>query len=417
MVRAVKTKPQRALAKGQRALVLPGATAAEPWEVWIYGGKSEAEMVQVVQTPGDNRLRRSATLALPITSVYCLPLWLNQTDPRQFAEMIPLQLELRGLQPRNEPPIFDYSVVAQVGERTLLLVGVLPATLSADLHAEAYESFELSARCYAFAKNSLTLFREQDRLLLAITRGTNLAYFQTLSDGEITGRTVQDIRCAQNALVMQDILEPIEQVVLWTAVKPAEREALEAAFEVPVKQADQPTPALPAQAWRLTPSSVGAARRARESQRWFRRGAVALFVLYLAFVGWIVYRYIAVSLQVAELRRWQAAHSAQLDAVESGRAMWKELGPVVDYPHYPLELLRQAQQCIPPGLNLTLFESSAEGHLLMKGEAKNVAAAFQFLTKLKADPFFTGYNLDMGNPRPLPNDLAQFQIEGARANQ
>ncbi len=66
-------------------------------------------------------------------------------------------------------------------------------------------------------------------------------------------------------------------------------------------------------------------------------------------------------------------------------------------------------------MNLTLFESNSEGHLLIKGEAKNVAGAFIFLQKLKSDPYFAGYDLNMGNPRPLPNDLASFQIEGTRA--
>ncbi len=84
--------------------------------------------------------------------VYCLPLWLNETDARQFAGMIPLQLELRGLQPRNETAVFDWTVVAQEQTRTLVVVGILPPALPADLHAEAYESFDLSARCFPFPK-------------------------------------------------------------------------------------------------------------------------------------------------------------------------------------------------------------------------------------------------------------------------
>ena len=79
------------------------------------GGKGgEAKIVQICQTPLDNRLRKSTTLALPIAQVYCLPLWLNETDPRQFAGMIPLQLELRGLQPRNATAVFDWSVRASL---------------------------------------------------------------------------------------------------------------------------------------------------------------------------------------------------------------------------------------------------------------------------------------------------------------
>jgi len=79
-------------------------------------------------------------------------------------------------------------------------------------------------------------------------------------------------------------------------------------------------------------------------------------------------------------------------------------------------LLFHASQSIPADqLHLTLFESNGT-HIVVKGEAKNVAGAYQFLAKLKGDPFFSGYTLDMGNPHPLPNDLASFQIDGTRAS-
>jgi hypothetical protein len=132
-------------------------------------------------------------------------------------------------------------------------------------------------------------------------------------------------------------------------------------------------------------------------------------------VAWLVSQLVLTSRKVDDLRKWQSENAPALNLVREGRASWKELAPVVDTNNYPLELLLQASQAIPTDqLHLTLFEAGS-GHLLIKGEAKNVAGAFQFLNKLKSDPFFSGYNLEMGNPRPLPNDLAQFQIEGTHA--
>ena len=73
---------------------------------------------------------------------------------------------------------------------------------------------------------------------------------------------------------------------------------------------------------------------------------------------------------------------------------------MVDTNNYPLELLLHAAQSIPADqLHLTLFEAG-NGQLLIKGEAKNVAGAFQFLNKLKGDPYFSGYNLDMAQSAP-----------------
>jgi hypothetical protein len=416
MVRTVKTKAVRSLNKGQRALLLPGSTGAEPWEVWVMGGKVPAKLVQTCATPLANRLRKGTTLALPVSQVFCLPLWLNETDPKQFAGMIPLQLELRGLQLRgNQQAIFDWTVVAQEGTRTLLLVGVLPAVLPPEIHAEVYEAFDLSARYLPFQENTLTIWKEQDRLAVAITRGPHLVYYQALAEGEITPRVLQDLNCAQATLSMQDILAPLEHVMLWTEISADELAALQEAVPLALEQTERPAPVEPARAWKLTPATVGEAKRSRQARRWQRQALAAALVLYVLAVAWIVSRFFVTSVQVDQLRQWEAQHAAAVTQVHEGQAAWRELAPVVETDKYPLELLFQAARSIPGDqLHLTLFETG-EDRLLIKGEAKNVAGAFQFFNKLKGDPFFRDYTLDMGNPRPLPNDLAQFQIEGTRA--
>jgi hypothetical protein len=415
MVRAVKTKTSRSLTKGQRAVLFPGPTTAEPWEVWVLGGSDGPQLIQNCATPLENRIRKGTTLALPVSQVFCLPLWLNETDPKQFAGIIPLQLELRGLLPRvNATPVFDWSVVAQEESRTLVMVGVLPGTLAPELQAEAFEAFDLSARYLPFPPDALTIWREQDRLMIAITRGPHLVYYQALGEGTITSRILQDLSCAQVTLTMQQILTPLHKVMLWTDINSDELTTLQEALHIAVYWEERPDPVEPKQPWKLIPATVNEARRARESQRWLRRGLLIFLAVYLLAVGWIITQYVLTSLRVADLRQWQAANAQPLAEVQAGQATWNELGPVVDTNNYPLELLFHAAQSIPADqLHMTLFESNGN-HILIKGEAKNVAGAFQFLSKLKGDPFFSSYTLEMGNPRPLPNDLASFQIDGNR---
>jgi hypothetical protein len=417
MVRTVKTKATRSLTKGHRALLLPGPTGAEPWKLWALGGKASAEYVQICATPMENRLRKSTTLALPVSQVFCLPLWLNETDAKQFAGMIPLQLELRGLQPRGtEPAVFDWTVVAQEGTRTLVMVGALPATLAPEIHAEAYDAFDLSARYLPFPENTLTIWREQDRLAVAITRGPNLVYYQALAEGQITARVAQDLRCAQATLAMQDIVTPLQKMLLWTEISPDEHIALQGALPLPIEQQKCPPPVAPKQAWKLTPAVVGEAKRTRASRRWQGRALAAFLAVYLLAVAGLAYQYVSLSLHVNDLRKWQSEHAQALDLVHEGRAAWKELAPVVDTQDYPLELLREASQSIPSDqLHLTDFEAGG-GHLLIKGETKNVEGAYTFYNKLKGDPYFSSYSLNMVNPGPLPNDLWQFQIEGSHAS-
>jgi hypothetical protein len=291
----------------------------------------------------------------------------------------------------------------------------LPANLDPEIHAEVYDAFDLSARYLPFPENTLTIWREQDRLAVAITRGANLVYYQALAEGQITPRVVQDLNCTHATLAMQDIVTPLQKMLLWTEVTPQELTALQGVLPLPIEQGECPAPVAPGQAWKLTPSVVGEARRTRASRQWQWRAGALFLVLYLLAVGALVSSYVTTSLKIDDLRKWQAEHEQALDQVQNGRAAWKELAPVVNTKDYPLELLLEASQSIPADqLNLTLFETGG-GNLTIQGETKNVAAAYQFFNKVKGDSYFSDYNLDMVNPSPLPNDLWRFRIEGTHA--
>lgn len=418
MVRTVKAKAVRPLKKGETAMVLPGPTGAEPWEVWILGITAPAECVQVSATPPENRLRKNATLALPVAEVFCLPLWLNETETKALAEMIPLQVELRGLQPRGAAPaVFDWSVVASEEKRTLVMVGILPSTLAEEIHAEAYDAFDLSARYLPLPENTLTLWQEQDHLVVAITHGKNLVYFQALTEARLTERQLQDLQCIRTTLAMQGILAPLQQVMLWMETTPAELASLQTALQLPVRHAPRPAPRTPSPAWTLTPASVGEARRVREVQRWQKRGALLALALYLLVVIGMVSRLFLTSLKVDDLHHWQASNTDALNLVRDTRASWKDLRPVVEENSYPLELLLHVSESIPADqLHLTLFKVSDDGHVHLDGEAKNVAAAFQFADKLKKDSRLSDYTWEMTQPTMAANDLAKFNLEGTRAN-
>jgi len=415
MVRTLTGKATYALKKDERALLLPGPSKAEPWELWALGGQKSATCLQVCASPLDNRLNKNTTLALPAAQVFCLPLWLNETEPKQFAGIITLQLELRGLKPRGDDPVvFDWTVIAQEGARTLVTVGVLPASLPEELQTGAYDLFDLSARCLPLAEDTLTLWIEQDRLVFAITRGPQLLYFQTLGEEKISDRVLQDLTCTVAALSSQGVMAPLRGVMLWLEASPAEAASLRTVLQLPVAQAERPSPILPSTAWKLRPGAVVEARRVREAKRWQWRGFLLFLAIYLLVIGWFSCQYFLLAGKVGELRQWQDQHAKTLAMISETRAAWKDLLPVVDENNYPLELLLHTAESIPENqLHLTLFEAS-EGHLRIKAEAKDFGGASKFEENLKSNPHFSGYVWDMGQPRLLPNDLAQLQITGNR---
>ena len=244
MVRTLTSTVERT---GQ-TLLLPGATEAEPWELWTIGPRPEC--VRMLTEPADGADRRS-TVALPVGQVFAMPVWLHETDPDLLAGMIALQLEARGLQSRVSRTVFAWSVVIKEDTRTLVLVGVLAATIPKQLESCASSAFDLSARCYGLPSDALVVWKEQNRLVLAVTRQNRLAYFQALPDEALTTRALQDITCVVAALHMEEVIAPLDSVVLWFEPTQKEIVALEATLGLPVRQELRPSPNPASDRWIL----------------------------------------------------------------------------------------------------------------------------------------------------------------------
>jgi hypothetical protein len=166
----------------------------------------------------------------------------------------------------------------------------------------------------------------------------------------------------------------------------------------------------------LTPAPVREAIRRGQSRQWRQRAVAVVVALYLIAAGAMLWHYLSTARQVAALQAWQTTHAPTLAMIHGTSAAWKELSPVVNATDNPLEELLGCAAAIPSDqLHLTLFETSP-GHILIKGEATNAAAAFQYLDRLKRNPQVSAYTWEMAQPHLLPNDLAQFQIEGDHAS-
>ena len=399
--------------KDQKTVLLPGATDAEPWEAWTTG--PDARCLQAAPTLVETRAGRDAVLALPVAQVIALPLWLLETDPKRFRAMIVLQLEARGLRPRGGEAVFAWSVVAQEETRTLVLVGVLPALLPPELETDAFQYFDVSARCLTLPSDALVLWREHDRLAVAVTRGDRLAYFQALPDTTPTARVLQDVTCLLSALEMQQVLEKAQHVVLWFESTPVEVDRLRAHLKLPVSVEARPLPTLPAESWSLVPTRVFEEKRRRISQLlWLRFGGLVGALLVIAALVFGV-RLFLEQREINQLQKWQDDHAASLQMIHQTQSAWRELQPVIAPNLYPLEVLLHVNESLPTDqVHLTLFETEGN-HLLIKAEAKNLTAGFQFFDALKKNTNLPGYTWEMAQPHSLANDVTQLQIDGVYA--
>ena len=400
---------------GDDIFFFPGTSEAEPWEIWI-ASSGESRLLQTCASPQANPWQKRSTFILPAAQVFCLPLWLNETQPDRLPGMIELQLEARGMGGRSgSPAIYQWSLVAQEEKRSLVLAGVLPTGLPSDLRVASYRAFDISPRYFTWPENSLVLWMEQGRLVASLTRGSNLVYFQNLGEETCSERVLQALVCLRASLEIQGVVSSLSQVVLWTELPPAERTALGDYLGLPLNLGDRPAPATPAQRWNLCPPEVAQSKKEHHSRRWRKQALAAFLIIYLIAALIFVTRYFLLSHQMQGLRQWQSVNGPAIASIEQARMDWARLQPVVDTADYPLEVLLHCTAAIPKDqLHLTLFEME-NGNVQLKGEATNVAAAYQLFDHLKGEKELSTYDWKMDEPHLQSNDLAQLQIEGTHA--
>src|SRR6202022_4234663 len=116
--------------------------------------------------------------------------------------------------------------------------------------------------------------------------------------------------------------------------------------------------------------------------------------------------------EIGRLGRRIAADAPQTEFVRAAEANWKALAPAIDPRYYPVEILLHLFESLPsPDVRITTYNQSAR-QISIDGEANSAALAYQFAEKVKKNPGLQIFKFDMAAPRILPNDHAQFRLEG-----
>ncbi|MBI4024403.1 MAG: hypothetical protein HY360_05440 [Verrucomicrobia bacterium] len=383
------------------------------WEVWGMGPDSISKLVRTCPTPADAKIPAHAILALPLRHVFALPLWLVAGDDATLADMIYLQLEKRALLARSRSEtVMHHQVVGVEDAKKLALVAVLPVGLPESLCLDRITHYDLSARVFPLPKNQFTLWIEGDRLVLAVTRDDHLCYFQALGNREITPLVSQELRCIQMRLETEKILASGRGVTLWGEFSSEAQALVGHALGLAVQCQPRPSPCMPSAPWNLIPHSVAQAQVAHQ-QRAKRRNILALAAaVYALLIGGLIFQVAKLSFQTAAIKTALAKDASTVAVIRETARRWSALEAAINPEDYPLEQLLRCSRSLPPdGVRFTLFERKGT-KLLIMGEAKSAASAFKFAEDLKQSKDLAGYKWQMPQPRLLPNDSSQFQIEG-----
>jgi type II secretory pathway component PulL len=357
-------------------------------------------------------------LALPVSAVLAQRMRLPSVEGSELREMVRIQLE-KALPFSAEEVTSDFEVIEQEnGECVISAIAVQNQRLqeiAAPLlnrkvipHAVTVYAAQRIAT-HAEKGRALFIYPESGALVSAISENGKLSFARTI-DGGVGALLELELPQLTMTAELQGISASFENVLVDEKCFNL-RERVESAVAAPAELMSIETPPastalnLLPQAWRV--------ERERQLQReqWKRRLVIAGFV-YAAIVGLAL-----IQLAYLKFRIWHLDAQIKRDDprtvfVRAASNSWKALAPAVDPHFYPIEILQHLFESLPSqDVRITAYNQSAR-QISIEGEANKAALAYQFAEKVKKHPDLQNFNFDMQSPRILPNDHAQFRLEG-----
>jgi hypothetical protein len=380
---------------------------------WEVRGVTSIEEVAELLRPDDD-----IVLALPVEFVLAQRFRLPTTDPTEFGDMVRIQIE-KAMPYSTEEMTTDSEIISQSEEGSVIsavavhneklneLAGPLISRGLIPSQVTVYASHR--AATHTPQGTALFIYPENESIVCAITEEGKLSFTRTLDAADslqlqrdlpqlTLSAELQGINTSAPRILLAENLYELRDTVEGIFATTAELIAVE------VPPADTRLNLLP-ESWRQ--------RRAQlvRQKEWRMRllvGACAYAGLLLLFLAYLL----ILRLQIGRLDRRISRDAPRTEFVKATDARWKALAPAIDPHYYPIEVILHLFDSLPsPEVRITMFNQSAR-QISVDGEANSAALAYQFADKVKKNPDLQAFQFELGAPRILPNDHAQFRLEG-----
>jgi hypothetical protein len=386
------------------------ATHNSTWEVRGVAGLEEAAGLLTAED--------EIVLALPVELVLAQRLRLPTTDPAEFVEMVRIQVE-KAMPYSNEEMTTASEVISQTEDGSVIsAVAVHNERLNeiaAPLIARGIIPTQVTvyaghrAATHASEGTALVIYPEGDAIVCAIAEEGKLSFTRTLDASDplqlqrdlpqlaLTAE-LQGIDLSTPRILLGENLYELRDMVEGIFATQAELIAVE------IPPADTGLNLLP-ESWR---HQRGQLARQKEWRKRLLIGACAYAGLLILFFVYLM----VLRLQIGRLDRRISNDAPRTEFVKTTEARWKALAPAIDPHYYPIEVILHLFNCLPSqDVRITVFNQSAR-QISVDGEANSAALAYQFAEKVKKDPDLQTFQFELGAPKLLPNDHAQFRLEG-----
>jgi len=395
---------------------LPRAAAAGS------AGQNGSWNVRKLQTLGEAVPLLSATdefvLGLPVAAVLAQRFRLPSVDPAEFPEMIRIQIE-KVLPFAAEDVTTDFEVIEQDENESVVSAVAIRneqlAEIAAPLLDRGFIPRQVTvyaaqrASTYAPKGNALLIYPEGETLVYAMTENGKLSLARVFENGN--GEQLQlELPQLRMSAELQGINASFPNVLLDESCYQM-RDTVEGILASPTEIVGVELPPalvklnLLPESWRRRRSQSIRQAEWRKRLMWIGGAYVALVFLLLAYLGLLRF-------QIGRLDGRIAHDAPGTQFVRATEANWKALAPAIDARYYPVEILLHLFESLPsPEVRITAYNQSSR-QVSVDGEANTAARAYQFIEKIKKNPDLRVFQFDIAAPRILPNDHAQFRLEG-----
>ncbi len=349
-------------------------------------------------------------LALSARCVIAAPLWLPRTDLSTAREMAQVELDIRGLIPKQGDSVLTVRVIGTVQERMLVCAQVFPFPFPDKFSHPAFSFFNASPLFVSLEEDTLHLWREGADIVAVFTRGEKPIYWETIPFLTSHLELLAWLECMGLLLREQGFLAPEMGFISFLDFDlpaPSFRTVATELSMPPLREE------LPLCEWKSPPRrTVEKAQKRKEAVVKIISVTGGVYLLFIiAFLGWVGVQH----WEASRLRQKISAIEPEIRKLQEVRRQWNILASTIEATGFPIEILHFIVKQMPSeGMWLTQFEFDNQ-KLGISGEAENVSTAAQFFTNVGQE--LPHIQWDMPPPALLSNNKARFAIAGVITNE
>lgn len=391
-------------------LLLPGA---QVWQSWT-GAEGAACLLNAEQSAEGARFGKEAqrrVLALPAVHFWALPAWLKG-QPEHLRSMALLHLERMGIKAADdETTVQVRNMQGKEGAHLTRILALKDFETPLSDNTRLPDEVTLHALCYPLVQNSLTIFRELGRLVVAITSGTQLIYCTPLSANKLDGHALAELNNICLQLGFQGVLGRLESIVLW--IDEGDTAQIQRVTGLTAYRCEMPAPTMPERGSSLLmPQDVISERQSQTRRAKTRFMALAAGTVIAAAIA-LVATLTSLALQERNmLREKVAVLTPRSSRVMDHKKAWQEAAPAVDPTVWPQQvLLHLMEPESSKEVSITHWEWTPE-RMSLRGRMPNATLAFEYIQALKSIEALAPFGLNGPPPVFASDSSAGFELKG-----